>query len=298
MKWLVWIVLATVGVQGYPQDSLDTVVHRATDYVTQYEAELGNLIGTEDYLQSSVWPSVDDSALRTTSRNAIGPPSGLARTVSLRTSSDFMILNVGGHWSALREVRAVNGTAIKTEEPALDWAFDNNPANNLKRLESLKAENTRYNIGDILREANLPTFALQVLQKDQVSRFIFERAGSDKIGGITVWRVKFRELSGTSLVVNEKGGQNLYSSGTLWIEPDTGAVLKTEFHVNNDLVDPKISSNVVVTYAEERKLQILVPKTMTEHYETVRDVIDCRAEYSNFHRFETNVHFNFGATRP
>src|SRR5262245_58402723 len=34
---------------------LDTVITRATDYVSRYEAELGNLIGAEEYVQTSVW---------------------------------------------------------------------------------------------------------------------------------------------------------------------------------------------------------------------------------------------------
>jgi hypothetical protein len=33
----------------------DTVLSRATGYVSQYEAELGNLIGTGEYVQPSVW---------------------------------------------------------------------------------------------------------------------------------------------------------------------------------------------------------------------------------------------------
>jgi hypothetical protein len=34
---------------------LNTVISRAADYVAKYEADLGNLIGTEEYLQTSVW---------------------------------------------------------------------------------------------------------------------------------------------------------------------------------------------------------------------------------------------------
>ena len=34
---------------------LNTVLQRATEYVTQYEADLGNLIGSEEYVQTSVW---------------------------------------------------------------------------------------------------------------------------------------------------------------------------------------------------------------------------------------------------
>ncbi len=51
--------LAMLLVQAAPaqQNSIDLegVVRRATEYVTQYEEELGNLIGAEEYVQNSVW---------------------------------------------------------------------------------------------------------------------------------------------------------------------------------------------------------------------------------------------------
>ena len=48
------IVLALVLMQqGLPD--LDTVLARATAYVSHYEGDLGNLIGSEEYMQNSIW---------------------------------------------------------------------------------------------------------------------------------------------------------------------------------------------------------------------------------------------------
>jgi hypothetical protein len=47
------VLVAFIGAQQNVLD-LDTVVARATSYVAQYEADLGNLIGTEQYVQNSV----------------------------------------------------------------------------------------------------------------------------------------------------------------------------------------------------------------------------------------------------
>ena len=48
-------------VPSQPQNSSDiaAVVQRATEYVTRYEEELGNLIGSEEYIQNSTWYGKD-----------------------------------------------------------------------------------------------------------------------------------------------------------------------------------------------------------------------------------------------
>src|SRR5262245_21209906 len=46
--------LASVPAQS-SQDGLETVLQRATKYVTKYEEDLGNLIGSEEYIQNASW---------------------------------------------------------------------------------------------------------------------------------------------------------------------------------------------------------------------------------------------------
>jgi hypothetical protein len=45
-------------------------------------------------------------------------------------------------------------------------------------------------------------------------------------------------------------------------------------------------------------VDLLVPKSMLEHYETRGSAIDCIADYSDFRRFEVEVKFDFGTTKP
>ena len=210
-----WMLAASSQPQSSPE--LTSVLHRATEYVTQYEAELGNLIGSEEYVQNAVW-------VAPTTRGG----TTVAKRMQRRISSDFLMIQVGTEWAALRKVNRVDGSKIKETEPAFEDAFDNSPEANTKRLEAMKAESTRQNIGDIIRDINLPTVALKVLRESEVSRFAFERVGSSKIEGIQTWALRFRELASPTLVIGVKG-QFLYSNGTLWIEPETGRVLRTEF---------------------------------------------------------------------
>ncbi len=277
----VLIALWTLAASSQPQRSpeLISVLQRATEYVTQYEAELGNLIGREEYVQNAVW-------LAPTARS--GPM--VTKRAQRRLSSDFLMIQVGREWAALRKVNRADGAKVKETEPAFEDSFGDSPEANRKSLEAMKAESTRYNIGDIIREINLPTLALKVLLHSEVSRFAFERVGTSKIQGIQTWAVRFREQTSPTLVIGGKG-EFLYSDGTFWIEPDTGRVLRTEFNVENQFASSRVKARVVVTYGAEKDLTVLVPSLMSEHYESEFNTVDSQAFYSNFRPFEVDVKF-------
>jgi len=263
---------------------LNSVLQRATDYVARYEAELGNLIGAEQYLQTSIW--LDN-----------GRPPRIAKRMQRRTSSDFLIIQIGPEWAALRKVNRVDGLKVAQVQPSFEDVFDNSPQANARRIEDMKRESTEHNIGDIRREMNLPTFALKVLRKSEVTRFYFERSGSKKIDGIQTWVVRFREQSGRSLVVGANG-ETLYSKGTLWIEPETGRVLQTELELENRYIKVPVKGTILVTYGTAKKVGILVPTFMSEHYESEFNTVDCRADYSNFRPFEVDVKFEIKPPEP
>src|SRR5947207_2814108 len=102
------ILFALLLTQQSPID-LNTVLERAAQYVSQYEADLGNLIGTEEYLQNAVW--LDGRS-----------PARVSRRMQRRTSSDFLIIQVGSEWAALRKVNRVDGLKEKEVTPTFEDA--------------------------------------------------------------------------------------------------------------------------------------------------------------------------------
>ena len=261
-----------------PSPELDAVIKRATSYVEKYEAELGNLIGTEDYLQT--WTS--------------GRPP---RKATRRTASDALIIQVGKEWAALRKVNTVNGFKVKAVPAAFTDAFSAEASDNSKRLIQMKTESAAQNLGDVVRDINAPTFALRLLRESEVWRFTFERAGTEKVDGVSVWVMRFTERGLQTLVRGDRG-ELLHSTGTLWIEPETGRVLRTEFLVENAYAKKPVKARTAVSYGKAKGLDLLVPRQMTERYESTDSIIECIASYSNFRRFEVNVKFDFGVTKP
>ncbi len=281
MNAIVLAALVTLGAPSFAQSppELTNVLQRATEYVTKYEAELGNLIGTEEYVQNAAWLAPGSRGNAT-----------VAKRMQRRLSSDFLIIQVGLEWAALRKVNRLDGLKVKETEPAFEDAFDDSPEANQKHVLALKAESTRYNIGDIIRDINVPTGALKVLHESEVSRFAFEHAGASKIEGAQTWVVHFREQASPTLVIGGKG-EFLYSYGTLWIEPETGRVLRTEFNVENPYASSRVKARILVTYSEGKTTRVLLPSLMDEHYESEFNTVDCKAFYSNFRPFEVDVKF-------
>jgi hypothetical protein len=258
------------------QDDLPQVLHRAAQYVEQYEEhELGSLLATENYLQNA------------TSYSADGRGLVLGRQQS-RTQSDFLILILGPERIGLRIVKRLNGAAVKSTVDSFESMMDASPLGMRQSIKAIQDESSRYNIGGVLRKINVPTFALRVAREAEGDRISFKKSGTDKISGIETWEIKFQEKRSPTLVHGELG-ESLLSSGSLWIEPGTGRIVKTELKVENPLSKPPVKGRIVVTYAVNKALGILVPTQMTENYETVESVVNCIASYSDFRSFKVDA---------
>jgi hypothetical protein len=251
---------------------LREVLGRAADYVALYEdSQLGNVLASETYVQSV--------------SNYLSPGIALPRQ-QRRTESDFLIVLVGSERMGVRRVNRVNGDVVKSAEVNLEALMDDSTAGVRNRIATLREESARYNIGPVLRQINLPTFALKVVRREEAPRFSFVQHGAGKVNGIQGIEVRFQELRAPTLV-HGTGGESLISSGTLWIEPATGRVLKTEFNVDNPY--SKARGRVTVTYSVNKTLGILVPDEMKEHYESDGGVVDCTASYSRFRSFSVDL---------
>ena len=267
------VVIWSIPAAGQAND-LSAVLSRASQYVALYEdSQLGNVLAAENYTQKAVFYS----------------GIGIIRARQERqTQADFLIVKIGSERIAVRQVNRVDRAVVKKNTPDLETIMNDTPEGIRRQIAAFREESAQYNIGGVLRHINLPTFALQVIREDQVPRFEFVKHGTGKIRGIEVWEIRFQELRSPTLV-HGTGGESLISNGTLWIEPGTGRVLKTEFSVANPFSNPAAKGKTTVTYTPNAVLGMLVPSEMTEHYETDLSAVDCIATYSNFRSFKVDI---------
>jgi hypothetical protein len=259
-----------------PTSPLNELLARASKYVTEYEEQFSTVIGDERYAQ------------RFTQMRSIDRETATTRpTVDTRTLKSEVSLSwfpdVHG-WFGFRDVIDVDGKPLKDRDRRLATLFFTKPTGKL--LKQALQESSRYNLGTIRRNFNVPMVALQFLAADIRSHFRFEEAQRERIGDVTVRVVRYQEIGHPTMILVDE--MDAPSSGRFWIEPDTGRVLKTEL-VNGDR---NADIRIVTWYKPDARLEMLAPARMTESYDYTQrlyDAIECEATYTNFRRFETGA---------
>ncbi len=90
-------------------------------------------------------------------------------------------------------------------------------------------------------------------------------------------------------LVSDGFGGELLSYGRVWIEPTTGAVLRTELRFNGQAARYLKESSIRVDYQRDQRLQVLLPSEMEETYGLDIEVLHGVATYRNYRRFETGA---------
>jgi hypothetical protein len=135
-----------------------------------------------------------------------------------------------------------SGRAIYRENSAYDYQFQaTSGSGTLKFNETREVRNPSYR--DPARTLLVTTgFAslLLVAHPMYETSYVFEPAGSETIDGVSYARVHFSPVPGASSPASLRlRGKNyaLPMSGTLWIEPQSGAIVKLEAKVDSSLSD-------------------------------------------------------------
>src|SRR5262245_58873489 len=137
---------------------LSSVLDRAAEYVARYEdKELGNLLVAETYLQTAITYNHEGR--------------GVTHTDRRRTQSDFLMLAIDQDHVGLRMVNMVDGVAVDNKQKTFETVLGNSSLGVRERIAAVNMASSRYNIGAVRREINVPTFALKVVRKKEAVRF-------------------------------------------------------------------------------------------------------------------------------
>ena len=247
---------------------------RAGQYVARYEEkELGNLLVAETYSQNVV---------------TYHERGGVTQNDRRQMQSDFLILALGDDRVGLRLVNRVDGKPAPKAPTSFEAVMADSSAGVLRQIEAIQEESSRYNIGPVKREINVPTFALRIARKDEAPRFTFTKRDEKKISGVETWEIRFQEERAPTLTHGLRG-ESLVSSGSLWIEPATGRILKTELRIENPYSEQPVKAVITVTYKDNERLKMLVPVQMEEQYTTKNTTVTAEANYSNYRSFKVDV---------
>lgn len=268
---------------------LAEVLARAAAYVDRYVETMASLTAEEKFVQDlrpiTRWVMQAPGAIE----NRSYTPPALGRDQSHRElTSDVVLLRVGPPlgWRVYRDVFEVNGKPVRDRDARLQQLFFEPAETAAAQSVRIAEESARLNLnlGGVERTLNAPGLPLGFLQADMQPRFAFTL---DRRDGGTVWIVRYEEHARPTVFQHNRTLDNP-SSGRLWINVDSGRVLRTE-----QVVKPEtFTVTVTTTFEQDDRFGIAVPAEMREAITgtlNLRYSLEGTARYSNYRRFEVRT---------
>ena len=251
---------------------------RAGEYAQRYAASIAAIVAEETYEQRYFTPH----------------ESRPSQARVLRSEVLIVRLPLDVPWLMYRDVIAVDGREVTDQRGRLEQIFRDSPSSGaLERAQALLRESSRFNIGPVERNFNVPTLALVFLLSSNQARVRFTLGGTERAEGRS-WAVIRGVETGRPTLVRSNGIDTPLSL-TYWVERESGAVYRSEV----SFATPSGGSRVRVAarFAWNAGAQLWLPSEMTERYDlrTSLESVDARyyvegsAKYSNVRRFEVRT---------
>jgi hypothetical protein len=256
-----------------------TVVDRAGRWVEQFERDFIAVVADEQYDQFA----------------SDGADAGRMHRL---ISSELLFLRpeTGESWVAVRNVLSYvdDGEAtveVPNSRDRLTRALAEGRRDGRTALRRLADESARFNIGELARNFNTPTLALQFLDDAHRDRFRFRLGGSESISGEDVWRLEYQERRHPTLI--QANFRDVELAGRIWTRASDGAIVRTRLELDAKARGDHsgLHTTITVEYASDEKLNRLVPASMQEDYvERGGDHhVSATAVYSNYRVFQTSA---------
>jgi hypothetical protein len=197
-----------------------------------------------------------------------------------------------------------SGHAIYRENSAFDYQFQATSASgSLKFNETREVRNPAFrDPGRTLLVTTGFASLLLIAHPMYESSYVFEPAGSEMIDGVSYNMVHFSPVPGASSPASLRlRGKNypLPMSGTLWIEPQSGAIVKLEAKVDSSLSDLGLAGlRSEVHYAlhnfRDPAESVWVADSAVIDVETPRQHWRNQHHFTDYKRFNVNIHEEIG----
>jgi hypothetical protein len=274
------ILLLLTPLHAQDEADLDVLLDRLATYLQTYEGALSTLVADEQYVQ-------DETRYL--------DASGQRRTLPSQrvTEGEVLFLRLPGEleWFGVRDISKVDGRPVEGARLTLSDLTKASPDQLLERAAEIVRASSQHNLGG-RRTINMPTVPLEALSARNHVRYIFKVGRATRIGGVRVRLLEFHEFDEPTLVRASDGG-NLWTRGTAWISPTTGAIWRAELIVGPDRPGAfrrtALESRIRVEFALDKRLELLVPKELSETFWIPNGFGRGRGRYSNFRKFATTA---------
>jgi hypothetical protein len=265
-----------------PGSGFHTVLSSAMRYVINYEQQFALLVSEEHYTQELQRPPNPGDNL--SQRN----PGGGMRAggaLSIQTfKSDYLLVQLGMDgegWMPFRDTFEVKGKKVRDRNDRLLKLFLENDKRSFEKAAEFSENSNKNHLGNVSRTINIPTLGMMLLHPRVNERFEFTDGGEETINGRVLRKAIYREAARPTLIKTTRG-RDLALTGTVWIEPFSGAVVKTDMTA----ADPVVRGQVTVTFRRDEGIDLWVPEKMEEYYKASSGLDDvlATASYTNVRR--------------
>ena len=270
-------------VGNQPGSGFHTVLSSAMRYVMNYEQQFALLVSEEHYVQELQRPPNPGDNLSRSNPGG-GMRAGGAMNIQI-IKSDFVLVQLGMDgegWMPFRDAFEVKGKKLRERDERLLKLFTSNDKNAFDKAARLNEASTKHHLGNVARTINIPTLGMMLLHPRVNERFAFTDGGEESIAGRVLRKALYREVARPTLIKTTRG-RDLALTGTIWIDPFTGAVVKSEMNA----ADPAVRCQVTVTFRRDEALEMWVPDKMEEYYKAALAVDDilATATYTNVRKY-------------
>ena len=240
--------------------------------------KFSNVVSEETYIQ--------DSSVPLQSAMLIGRPGSAAR--NRRLKADFLLVSVSSaqNWVPFRDVFEVDGQPIRDRDSRLAKLFLKPSDSSLEQVHSnpgrKRAVQPRQHAahdqqpGARHRASSRRTFS---------SAFHYSLGKMDPKVGPGVWIIDYKEETRPSFI-RGRSDLDLFAHGRLWIEAETGRLLKTEVL----LEQPTLRARITTSFRFDDRFGIAVPYEMQEEYKFDNGTkVTAIATYDRFRRFDVST---------
>jgi hypothetical protein len=274
---------ADAQIGNQPGSGFHTILSSAMRYVMNYEQQFALLLSEEHYVQELQRPPNPGDNL---SRNNPGGGMRAGGPMNVQSiKSDFLLVQLGMDgegWMPFRDAFEVKGKKLRDRDDRLVKLFLENDKSAFDKAARWNEASSKHHLGNVARTINIPTLGMMLLHPRVNERFEFTDGGEETINGRVVRKALYREAARPTLIKTTRG-RDLALTGMIWIDPFSGAVVKTEMNA----ADPAVRCQVVVTFRRDETLEMWVPEKMIEYYKAALAVDDilATATYSNVRKY-------------
>jgi hypothetical protein len=278
----VFVLTSHAQIGNQPGSGFTTVLSSGMRYSMNYEQRFALLAADEHYVQELIRPpNPGDNLSRS---NPGGGMRGGGQMNLQNIKSDYLLVQLGGDgegFMPFRDTYEVKGRKLRERDDRLLKLFTANDKSRFEKAAAFSSESAKHNLGNVARTINIPLLAMMFLHPRVNERFEFTDGGEETIGGRILRKAIYREVARPTLIKTTRG-RDLALTGFLWIDPLSGAVIKTELNA----ADPAVRCQVTVTFRRDEALDLWVPDKMEEYYKAALAVDDilATATYTNVRR--------------